>query len=221
MNNVVTVVFAVESEAYKAFTEIRQMPVGAGYNVVEAALIKRERDGVHLVDAFDAEGVTANDTTTGMLVGALVGILAGPLGILLGAGIGALAGSTLDASDADTNRSALEITASKLNEGDIAIVALVREDGSAFDYALSSYDASVVRESARDVSDEIEQARKLQDDLAREAKERMRAQKKADREERKEARKEHLEEVKEQNKEAAEIANAQYVSATKEMMDEE
>lgn len=221
MDNVVTIVFPVESEAYKAFTEIRQSPVGAGYAVAEGALIKREGEGIHMVDAFDAAGVTGNDTATGLVVGALVGILAGPLGILLGAGIGALAGSTLDATDIDNNRSALEVTASKLKDGDIAVVALVHEDGTAFDYALSGYDAVVVRETAADVAAEVQNARALEEDLAREAKERMRAQKKAEREERKAARKERVEEVEEQAKEAAEIANAQYASATKEMMDEE
>ena len=116
--NIATAIFTVESEAYKAFSEIRQRPAGEGYLVAEAALVKKEDAGISLVDAFDAAGVSGNDTANGMLVGTIVGILGGPLGMLLGAGLGALAGSALDASDASDSLSMLEVTAKKLQPGE-------------------------------------------------------------------------------------------------------
>lgn len=93
MENVVTVIFDVESEAYKAFTELRNRPFGTDYAVAEASLLKREGDAITIADAFDAAGVTSDDTATGMIVGSIVGILGGPLGVLLGAGTGALIGT--------------------------------------------------------------------------------------------------------------------------------
>ena len=125
MENVVTVVFAQESEAYQALTELRNAPTGEGYVVPEAALVKCADDKLTLVDGFDTGVVTEDDTAAGVIVGSLVGILGGPLGVLLGAGVGALAGSALDSSDAIDLGSMLEITALKLYAGDVAIVALV------------------------------------------------------------------------------------------------
>ena len=112
MENVVTVIFDVESEAYKAFSEIRAKPFGEGYAVAEAALLKREEAGVTVLEAFDAAAVTSDDTATGMIVGSLVGILGGPLGVLLGASTGALVGSAYDTADAAGSMSMLEITES-------------------------------------------------------------------------------------------------------------
>ena len=105
MQNVVTVVFNVESEAYKAFSELRAQPIGEGYNVAEASLIKREGDAIKVVDGFDAAGTSGDDTAAGMVIGAFVGILGGPLGVLLGAGVGSLIGNAKDARDADDSLS--------------------------------------------------------------------------------------------------------------------
>ena len=46
MENVVTAIFEVESEAYKAFSELRSAPFGEKYAVAEASLLKREGDAM-------------------------------------------------------------------------------------------------------------------------------------------------------------------------------
>ena len=92
MQNVVTAIFDVESEAYQAFNEITSKPFGTDYVVAEVALVKHEGTGIKVADFFDAADVNSDDTAAGMLVGTLVGIIGGPLGMLLGASIGALAG---------------------------------------------------------------------------------------------------------------------------------
>ena len=148
MENVVTAIFEVESEAYKAFTELRNKPFGEGYTVAEASLLKREGDNIVIAEAFDAAGVTSDDTATGMIVGSLVGILGGPLGVLLGAGTGALVGGTYDSIDAADSASMLEVTASKLYENEVAIVALVQEDEPAFDAAFEGYETTIIRQFA-------------------------------------------------------------------------
>ena len=225
MENVVTAIFEVESEAYKAFTEIRNKPAGEGYSVVEASLLKRDGDNIIISDAFDAAGVTSDDTTTGAVVGAIVGILGGPLGVLLGAGTGALIGSAFDSDDAIDSASMLEVTAGKLYDGEVAIVALVQEEEPAFDVAFEGYNTTIIRHFAADVIKEVELARKSAADYENQLREQLRAERKAQkaekREERKEARAEKRAERKAEFKEAKDIANAQYVSSTKEMLDEE
>ena len=178
--NIATAIFTVESEAYKAFSEIRQRPAGEGYLVAEAALVKKEDAGISLVDAFDAAGVSGNDTANGMLVGTIVGILGGPLGMLLGAGLGALAGSALDASDASDSLSMLEVTAKKLQPGETAIIALVQEEEPAFDKPFEGYDTMIIRHFAADVIQEVDSARELGAELANEAHQKLVADKKAE-----------------------------------------
>ncbi len=200
MENIVTVIFNVESEAYQAFTELRQTPFGEGYAVAEASLIKHEGNGVSVVEAFDAAEVTSDDTANGMLVGSLVGILGGPLGVLLGASIGAYVGSTRDTVDAINSVSLLEAIAGKLYDGDVAIVALVEEEEPAFDAAFEKYQTTIIRHFAADVMDEVEHAREIEADLANQAVQRVRAK------------------WEKTVNEAEDIASAEFVSATKEMM---
>ena len=229
MENVVTVIFDVESEAYKAFTELRQAPFGKDFAVAEAALLKREGDVITMADAFDAADVTSDDTATGMLIGSIVGILGGPLGVLLGASTGALVGTLFDADDASDSLSALEVTAAKLFDGEIAIVALVQEEEPAFDVAFESYKTTIIRHYAVDVIDEVEAARDAEAVLANELREQLRAERKAEKAAKKEERKAAIKECfanakakrterKNAVDEAQEIANAEFANATQKMM---
>lgn len=229
VENVVTAIFEVEAEAYKAFTEIRQVPFGEGYSVAEASLLKRDGDNIVVVDAFDAAAVTSDDTAAGMIIGSLVGILGGPLGVILGASTGALIGSAYDSTDAVDSVSMLEVTASKLYDGEVAIVALVQEDEPAFDAAFAGYEATIVRHFAVDVINEVDLAREAQADFENQLREQLRAERKAEKAEKREERsnkvKAHFADLKAKRAarkaemaEAKEIANAQFTTSTKEML---
>ncbi len=229
MENVVTTIFEVESEAYQAFSEIRTAPFGEGYSVAEAALLKREGDAITVVDALDAAAVTADDTAAGMVIGSLVGILGGPFGVLLGAATGALIGNSLDSADTINSLSMMEVTAAKLYDGETAIVALVQEDEPAFDAVFEGYNTTIVRHFAVDVINEVDLAREAQADLANQIHEQLRAERKAERADKREERaakvKAHFDEVKAKRAarkaataEAREIAEAQFASSTKEML---
>lgn len=229
MENVVTAIFEVESEAYKAFTEIRNKPFGEGYVVAEASLLKRDGDAITIADAFDAAAITSDDTATGMIVGSLVGILGGPLGVLLGAGTGALIGSTYDSVDAVDSVSMLEVTAAKLYDGEVAIVALVQEDEPAFDAAYADYKTTVIRQFAVDVINEVDLAREATADFENQLRQQLRAERKAEKAEKREERKSKIQarfdEIKAKRaerkavlEEGKDIANAQFTSATKEML---
>ena len=229
MENVVTAIFDVEAEAYKAFTEIRNKPFGEDYAVAEASLLKRDGDAIVVVDAFDAAAVTADDTAAGIVIGSLVGILGGPLGVILGASTGALIGSAYDSADAIDSVSMLEVTAAKLYDGEVAIVALVQEEEPAFDAAFAGYDTTIVRHFAVDVINEVDLAREATADFENQLRQQLRVERKAEkaekREERKAKIKAHFDELKAKRAErkaafdeGKEIANAQFTSSTKEML---
>lgn len=229
MENVVTAIFDVEAEAYKAFAEIRNVPFGDGYAVAEASLLKREGDAIIVAETFDAAAVTSDDTAAGMVIGSLVGILGGPLGVLLGASAGALIGSTYDSIDAIDSVSMLEVTAAKLYDGEVAIVALVQEEEPAFDAAFAGYETTIVRHFAVDVINEVDLARQATADFENQLREQLRAERKAEKAEKREERsnkiKAHFAELKakraerkEAVDEAKEIANAQFATSTKEML---
>lgn len=205
MENVVTAIFDVESEAYQAFSEISKVPFGTDYFVAEAALLKREGDAIVVADAFDAAGVTADDTAVGMIVGSFAGILGGPLGVLLGASTGALIGTVYDTADTVGSLSLLEATALKLYDGDVAIIAFVEEEEPAFDVAFEKYATTIIRHFAVDVMDEVEQALILEADLANQARAQLRAERKA---ELKEAHDERVDVLKGRLAEAKERAQA-------------
>lgn len=179
MENVVTVVFDVEADAYKAFSEIKEKPIGTDYNVVEGALIKRNGKGFDIIEAIDPDGVTSDDTSTGMLLGAFLGALGGPLGLLFGTFNGFLVGSVLDNADIASSLSMLEITAGKLYEGEAAIIVMVKEEEPAFDAAFAEYPVTIIRRTARAVIEEIKAVKDLEEDLAHQASARLRADRKS------------------------------------------
>ena len=188
MENVVVSIFAVESEAFQAFTELRQTVAGEGYVVAEAALLKNQ-DGVTSVQ--DSFSLRAADTasTNGIMIGSLVGVIGGPLGVLLGASYGALVGGSLDAATALDNLSAIEILSGKLYENETAIVALVQEDEEpAFDAAFAKYQPTMIRYDAADIVDDIDRAYEIQRDLENQAIAQLKADRKAERKAQREER---------------------------------
>ena len=74
MENVVVSIFAVESEAFQAFTELRQKPVGEGYLVAEVGLLKNKDGKVSMEDAFTMKPIDSG-RTKGIIIGSLAGIL--------------------------------------------------------------------------------------------------------------------------------------------------
>ena len=83
----------------------------------------------------------------------------------------------------------LEVTAAKLYDGEVAIVALVQEDEPAFDAAFADYKATIIRRFAADVAEEVDLAREAADDMERQLRGQLRAERKAERAEKREERK--------------------------------
>lgn len=186
-NNVAIVIFNVESEAFQAFNELYNAPVGEGYFAPEAALI-RNKDGV--IDVCDSFGnvPVGTDTSKGIVIGSLVGLLGGPIGVILGASLGAQAGAAKDASRAIDNASVVAVVASKIYEGEIAIAALVGEDEPAFDNAFAKYDVTIIRYDAAEIADDVDRLYELEAEISNQVIEEVKSDRKAARQQRREDR---------------------------------
>ena len=165
MENVVVAVFPVESEAYQAFSRIKDGTTElSGYLVSQMAIVKKMGNNVQLEDEFDTGMKTSDDTINGGLIGALIGILGGPLGILLGGGIGTLIGSSIDLGDIDTNNSMIERVSCILCDGDTALIAFVQEDNTMYfdnvlntfqDVSITRWDAAILEEFEKTAKKEL------------------------------------------------------------------
>ena len=184
MENVLAVIFEVESEGYQAITTLRQQPLTEQYGILQMSLIKRTGKTVTECDSFQSGVHTTDDTRRGGVIGGLLGVLGGPIGVMLLGSTGALAGSVIDAKDAEKSESLIEKVAEKLTDNSVALIALVTEENeAALDAKLTPFKADIVRFDAADIAQEVEDAEKMQKEMERQARQQLRESKKAERKE--------------------------------------
>lgn len=179
MENVVSVLFKVRSEAYQAFSELKGNLITNDYSIKQMALLQKENGRLVSRDGIDSGLNTTDDTRKGGLIGLLIGVWTGPIGMLLCTSTGALIGSINDSEDAKENVSLMESVGSKLEEGDLALVLLVDERiESSLNDRLYHFDTDISRREANEVRQEIEDAANLEKKLAKEAKKQSREDRK-------------------------------------------
>jgi uncharacterized membrane protein len=176
--NLVLVNYKVESEAYQALSELKRDTANANYTISQAAIVKRENGQLNTMDGF-INGKDANDdTVTGSLIGGLVGILGGPIGILLGGSVGMLIGGAVDASGIVKDASLLEKAGDSIAEGETAIILLAQEEyETALTAKLNDFDVTITRFDAAEVAAEVEHAREVERQMAKETREKLREEK--------------------------------------------
>ena len=188
MENVLTILFNVESEGYQAYMEIKKQPIMPQYTTLQGALVKKNGNTISTIDSFTSGVDSSDDALTGGLIGGLIGILGGPLGILLGGMTGHLIGSVKDVDDVDRNNTMLETVGSKLADGEVAVLLLAQEET---DYAMDSrfdkFQTTILRRDVAVVQDEIEEAARVEKELADEAHRKMHAEHTAERKQKMEA----------------------------------
>ena len=175
--NIVIATYEVESEAYQALSEIKHETMNANYTISQAMIVKKENGKLNMRDGFDS-GNETNDTWTGGLIGSLVGILGGPLGVLLGGSVGMMIGGAVDAGDVANHISLLERAGDCISEGETAMLLLAQEDyETALTAKLNRFHVTITRIDAAEVAAEIEHAKEVEKQLAKEARAKMRAEK--------------------------------------------
>lgn len=181
MQNILAALFEIESEGFQALTTLSKSPVTDKATILQMALVKREAQTITVCDSFNSGIRTNDDTLLGGLLGGLLGVLGGPIGVLLMGSYGALAGSVVDAGDSLEDTSLMEAVAGKLQEGTVALIALVdEEDEAVLDDKLSSFKAEILRFDAAAIAEQVEEAQQMQREMARQARMQLRESRKAD-----------------------------------------
>ncbi len=181
MQNILATIFNVESEGFQAITTLSKKAVANDYAIMEMALVKKEGSNLTVCDSFSSGIATTDDTAAGGLIGSLIGILGGPIGVLLGGTAGMLTGSMIDAKDASDSASMLEMAATKIQDGETALIILADETNEAgLDSEIGKFDSVTMRFDAAVIAAEVEEATKMQKEIERQARQKLREQKKED-----------------------------------------
>ena len=176
--NIVVGIFEVESEAYQALSELKRDTSNANYTISQAVIVKRDNGHLNTMDGFINGTDNKDDTVTGGLIGGVIGILGGPIGILLGSSVGMLIGGAVDAGDMADNVSLLEKAGDCILDGETAIILLAQEEyETALTAKLNNFEVSITRLDAAEVAAEVEHAREVERQMAKETREKLRAEK--------------------------------------------
>ena len=170
MQNIIAAVFKNESEGFQAIAELKKQPVDEKAVILQMALVKRDEKGIEICDRYDNGLLTSSETIIGGLMGGVLGILGGPIGVLLMGSYGALLGSVADTTDVIGGEVLLEMVANKLTDGDTALIMLTEEaDEAVLDAELKKFNCEIARFDAAAVAEEVEEAAKLEVEMARQA----------------------------------------------------
>ena len=169
-DNVLTITFAEEAKAYQALSDIKRAAVAGELEVVAAAVVHRNAEGLFSVKDGVTDGSASGAAVTGTLIGSLIGILAGPLGVLLGASSGALLGGAVGLGDATVTSSVIEQMMRSVPNGASVVVAQVRETSvAALDKVVADLGGVIVRRPTEAVLAEVEAEADARDAAAKQA----------------------------------------------------
>jgi len=181
MNNVLSAIFNIESEGFQAFTEIQDSLNNEQFFVPQMALVKYQDGKLKTLNSYESPALEDGKAFGGGLFGSLLGILGGPIGMLLCGTTGAAIGYASSCSDSEDVASLLDNVTAKLDDGNVAIVALVQEENeSALDALLSKFDVQIIRRNAAFVAEEVIEAKEMEKELQKQLRAEVRARKKAE-----------------------------------------
>jgi uncharacterized membrane protein len=169
MENVLTINFTEDGDAYEALTTLKELDAQGQVALEGAAVVMRHQDGsIAIKDEVGDIGYAG--TATGGVVGLIVGILGGPIGVLLGGATGVLIGSLFDLDDLDETDSVLSEMSRTVRVGHASVMAEVDEQTpEVVDTAIHRLDGKVLRLPLADVEAEIAAAEEAQRAAKKEA----------------------------------------------------
>ncbi len=169
--NVISVGFLDDSNAYEALTRLKELDSQHQLEIAGAAVVARGEDGQIMEKDGSIDG-SYTGMASGGLVGLIIGILGGPLGVLIGGATGVLIGSLFDIDDADDTESVLSDISKSVVVGRTALLAEVTEQSSeVIDTAMARLGGTVLRRSVDEVEAEIAAAEKAQREAKKQARE--------------------------------------------------
>ena len=175
MEKVIVTVFKVESEAYQALSKMKSHTAyQESLKFSQVALLKKSNGQIQWKDGFDTGIITGDDTWKGGLLGGLIGILGGPLGMLLGLGVGSIAGAVKDTYDARDQIGIVKYVSSQLDDDNVAIIAIVKEEiEEIYNRMISDFESFTKRHNIEDVKEDIKHAEEVEKKLKKQADEEM------------------------------------------------
>ena len=183
MENVLTINFSEDSEAYEALTTLKELDQQGQVSLEGAAVVTRGEDGsIAIKDEVGDIGYAG--AATGGVVGLIVGVLGGPIGVLLGGATGVLVGSLFDLDDLDETDSVLSKMSRDVRVGHAAVIAAVEEQSAeVVDTAMQRLDGKVLRLPLADVEAEIAAAEEAQQAAKAEARKKLHEERRTERKE--------------------------------------
>jgi uncharacterized membrane protein len=173
MENVLTINFTEDSDAYEALTTLKELDEQGQVALEGAAVVQRHEDGTIAIKD-EVGDIGYEGTATGGIVGLIVGILGGPIGVLLGGATGVLIGSLFDLDDLDESDSVLSEMSRTVRVGHASVVAAVDEQTpEVMDSAIQRVDGKVLRLPLADVEAEIAAAEEAQRAAKQEARKKL------------------------------------------------
>lgn len=164
MDNLVLITFKQEKSLNAVVERFREHPATDEYLVLQASALRklsgriiREQDYRFAEEQADTRHLTHD------LIDSVVSVMSGPIGSLIGGYHGPLADAERNAKEIVEEYGLLEAIASKLNENEWALLALVREPNEiSLSHRLNALGASaVVRKDAALVAYEVMNARAI------------------------------------------------------------
>jgi uncharacterized membrane protein len=188
MENVLTLNFTEDGDAYEALTTLKELDEQGQVALEGAAVVLRHEDGtIAIKDEVGDIGYAG--TATGGVVGLIVGILGGPIGVLLGGATGVLIGSLFDMDDLDESDSVLSEMSRTVRVGHPSVVAAVDEQSpEVVDSAIHRLDGTILRLPLADVEAEIAAAEEAQRAAKQEARKKLREERREERKEKVQAK---------------------------------
>src|SRR4029077_16853302 len=188
MENVLTINFTEDSDAYEALTTLKELDEQGQVALEGAAVVQRHEDGTIAIKD-EVGDIGYEGTATGGIIGLIVGILGGPIGVLLGGATGVLIGSLFDMDDLDESDSVLSEMSRAVRVDHAAVVAAVDEQSpEVIDAAVHKLNGTILRLPLADVEAEIAAAEEAQRAAKQEARKKLRQERREERKEKVEAK---------------------------------
>ena len=188
MENVLTINFSEDGDAYEALTTLKELDDQGQVGLEGAAVVQRHEDGTIAIKD-EVGDIGYEGAATGGIVGLIVGILGGPIGVLLGGATGVLIGSLFDMDDLDESDSVLSEMSRAVRVDHAAVVAAVDEQSpEIIDAAVQKLNGTILRLPLADVEAEIAAAEEAQRAAKQEARKKLREERREERKEKVEAK---------------------------------
>lgn len=179
MENVIVAIFENESTTYQVLSELKTRQGDS--TVLEAGIVQNAGGTLVVKDGWTS-AENRSSWAAGGLIGGLVGVLGGPVGMLLGASLGMLVGDAADAGDIMDQTGLIEQAAHDLQDQHLALILVADEPvAKELDEYLTGQGArQVIRRDVAAVQGEIYQAEDAAKELRKQARAKMREEKKAE-----------------------------------------